>query len=45
MQWMLQCVQNELHDSGSYNEEKANDDQKEESLIKCIWLNKEKKFY
>ena len=25
---MLQCVQNELHDSGSYNDEKANDDQK-----------------
>ena len=25
---MLQCVQNELHDSGLYNDEKANDDQK-----------------
>ena len=25
---MLHCVQNELHDSGSYNDEKANDDQK-----------------
>ena len=33
---MLQCVHNELNDSGSYNEEKANDDQKEESLIKCL---------
>ena len=37
---MLQCVQNELHDSGSYNDEKANDDQKGESLVKCLIKNK-----
>ena len=42
---MLQCVQNELHDSGPHNDEKANDDQKGESLIKCILLNKEQKSY
>ena len=29
---MLLCVQNELHDSGSYNDEKANNDQKGASL-------------
>ena len=28
MQCMLQCIHNELHDSGSYKDEKANDDQK-----------------
>ena len=28
MQCMLQCVQIELRDSGSYNDEKENDDQK-----------------
>ena len=39
---MLPCVQNELHDSDSYKDKKANDDQKGESLIKCRWLNKEK---
>ena len=30
---MLQCVQNEFHDSGSYNDEKSNDDQKGHSLL------------
>ena len=42
MQWMLQCVQNELHDSGSYNEEKANDDQKGRALLNTDDLIKKK---
>ena len=42
MQWMLQCAQNELHDSGSYNDEKANDDQKRRALLNADDLIKKK---
>ena len=39
---MLQCVQNELHDSGSYNDEKANDYQKGRASLNADDLIKNK---
>ena len=39
---MLQCVQNELHDSGSYNDEKANEDQKGRASLNADDLLKNK---
>ena len=39
---MLQCVQNELYDSGSYNDEKANDDQKGRASLNADDLIKNK---
>ena len=42
MQWMLQCVQNELYDSGSYNDKKANDDQKGRASLNADDLIKKK---
>ena len=43
MQCMLQCVQNELHDRGSYKDEKAKDDQKGRASLNADDLIEEKK--
>ena len=42
MQWMLQCVQNELNDIGSYNDEKADDVQKGRASLNANDLIKKK---
>ena len=39
---MLQCVQNELRDSGPYNDEKANNDQKGRASLNADDLMKNK---
>ena len=42
MQLMLQCVQNELHGSGSYNDEKTNEDKKGKASLNADDLIKNK---